>query len=166
MTNQKAVMMAEIEYGFGELMQVIESMNEQQMLARSHAGAWSIKDELAHLAAWEDILLRFYIGNQPFADVIQLPGARFGVMGEDEINAHLFELHRGRPLPEIISYLQETHAAVVDELSRLTVEQLNSPLAHPEADPEKVSLLAAYVRGDTVGHYEEHLVTIRAAIAE
>lgn len=166
MTDHKAAMIAEIEQGFDQLMEVVASIDEERMSARKDGDAWSIKDELAHLAAWEEVLLRFYMGEQPFAEVIGLPGARYGMISEDEINAHLFERHRDRTTADIISYLKETHAAVMDKVAATDSDTLNSPMANPEADPEKVSPLTAYVKGDTVGHYKEHLQTIIAAIAD
>ncbi len=166
MPESKDSLISEINDGFAHLMEVVKSIDEEKMLARSHAGAWSIKDELAHLASWQEILLRFHMRNEPFAVVVGLPGADYDMTSEDEVNAHLFERHRDRPLADILSYLQETYGAVLDELEQTDTKQLSSPAGHRLASQGEGASLVAYVRGNTVGHYEEHLQTITSAVAE
>ena len=51
-------MLKRIEKTYLDLTKFVSTLNEDTVLERAVSDQWSIKDFLAHLAAWEEILLR------------------------------------------------------------------------------------------------------------
>jgi hypothetical protein len=109
---------------------------------------WTYKDLAAHAAAWEDRTvarlrtLRETGKKPPSAD------------GADEFNAAVVEKTRGRDGREVGKELDAAHARIVEEIGKLTPEQIH---AHDD-------WAIAVVAGNTYGHYAEHFDEIFAAV--
>jgi DinB family protein/mycothiol maleylpyruvate isomerase-like protein/uncharacterized protein DUF1706 len=110
---------------------------------------WTYKDLVAHAAAWE---ARAATRLETFRE----SGAKSypGVDDTDEFNAAVVERTRGRDAREVLGELDAAHARIVDEIAKLTSEQI-----HANDD-----WIIAVVAGNTYGHYAEHLDEIFASV--
>lgn len=154
-----AELLARIERGWGDLSAVIDGLTPAQM-ETADEGGWSIKDNLAHLTAWERFMLLSHLQGQPATESFGLDE----ITAEwhfDQINAALFERNRNRSLEDVMNSARATHQAVVDYLATVPFETLMRQKM--EDDPEKRPLLA-WIAGDTYEHYDEHLEAIRALV--
>lgn len=105
-------------------------------LLRSHAGGWSIKDLLAHVAMAEAVNVKFarmmVAQNSPLqlnefaAAYPDFPGA----FELDKFNAWMTERWRVKSLDEILAALHQTRAETVAWLDTLTPEQLERSGEH------------------------------------
>jgi hypothetical protein len=109
---------------------------------------WTYKDLAAHAAAWED---RTVARLRTLQETGEKPPS---LDDADEFNAGVVEKTRGRGAREVGDELDAAHARIVDEIGKLTPEQIH---AHDD-------WAIAVIAGNTYGHYAEHLDEIFAAV--
>ncbi len=160
--QSKETLLRQIEYSFSQVAEIL-NISDDQALEQPVGGGWTVKDTLAHLAAWENILLRFHLGGEPFDQVIGMDGARYRVTGFDEVNAHLLEMNRSLTAEQVRALLLETHAALMKELGDFPEEKLHQP--HPDLSTGEAASLCwiDYITANTYEHVEEHLAEIKSA---
>lgn len=152
-----ADLLERIQSGWDELWTAIDGLTPAQM-ETPDADGWSIKDNLAHLTAWERYLLLHYLQGKPAGETMGLDEST-AQSHYDAINAALFERNRGRTLEDVTESARAVHREVVDYLAGLPFERLMRQM-HDD-DPQKRPALA-WVASDTYEHYEEHMDAIRA----
>jgi hypothetical protein len=118
-------------------------------LAEKTSTGWTYKDLVAHAAAWEDrTATRLRTFRENAAKTLD------GADDADEFNAAVVERTRGRDAREVIGDLDVAHARILEELAKLTPEEI-----HRNDDQ-----VIAVVAGNTYGHYAEHLDEIFASV--
>jgi hypothetical protein len=109
---------------------------------------WTYKDLVAHVAAWFDLTI------DRLAQ-FRATGETKGPGGEaDDINAAVVARTRGRDVREILDGLDASMAKVLDEIKKLSDEQIHA----------KDDWVIAIVAGNTYGHFAEHHVELHAAV--
>lgn len=154
--KNKAALLQRVEGEWAALERVISDLSREEMLLGG-AEEWTIKDHLAHLMEWERYLRWHHIWDLPGHEVLGVDEAIWRSLDEDDLNAILFERNRARPLEDITSGLELSHAAVLRELKTMPFQMMMEP-AHTD-DPEQRPLLA-WIAGNTYEHYREHRVGI------
>jgi hypothetical protein len=134
----------------------IAELNEEQMTVPDEGG-WSIKDNLAHLAAWERLMRLQYLQHVPGYKALGVDEATYRTLDENGINAILQKRNHNRPLEEVLTEHRRSHAEVMADLAGLSFEDMLKPL-DPE-DPQRGPLLN-WIAGNTYEHYREHRATI------
>ncbi len=152
-------LLAEIDRQWTILMQVIGRLTPDQMNAPD-SGGWSPKDNLAHLARWEQYMRLHYLEGQPEDEAMHFEAGTISGLDEDGINARIFEQNRDRSVPDVLGELKKVHAEVVTSLNRMPFSSLMKPVS--EDDPEKRPVLL-WVLGNTSEHFEEHCKNIEKA---
>jgi len=155
--QDKADLLERIQAEWSALLRCIEPLSEAQ-LTRPGPGGWSVKDNLAHLTAWEQFMLRHYLHGQPAHAAMQMDAATYAGLDEDGLNAVLHERGRGRAVADVLADLHGTHQQVVATLEGTAFAELMHPLA---GDVQGRPVLA-WVTGNTYEHYYEHRLTIQA----
>ena len=150
--NDKADLFKRIEGEWSGLVGVVETLTEAQLNAPG-PGGWSIKDNLAHLAAWERFMRLHYLGGHPAHEAMAIDPATFERLDEDGVNAVLHERNRDRPAAEILAELKRTHRETLAALDGMSYADLMRQrfTEDPQARP-----LVAWVIGNTYEHYREH----------
>lgn len=149
--RDKDDLLRRIAASWGALAAIIAPLSETEMTARP-GGQWSVKDNLAHLAAWEGRAIALLTRGQTMRESFGLPPDT--PEGEDtsHINGILWERHKDDSLPEVLEWWRGTHAALLRALAPFTHRQLSEPYSGTtEGEP-----LGGVVMGNTVGHYPEH----------
>ncbi len=160
--KDKAELLRRIQREWDALEQAFAGLSAAQM-GVPDAGGWSIKDNLAHLTAWERFMRLAYIHKTPAHEAMQVDAETYQKVDETGMNAILFKRNRDRPLAEVLAELRQEHARVLDELAKLSFEQMQTPL--DPADPQKGPLLN-WIIGNTYDHYREHRLTIQKIAAQ
>ena len=155
--KDKADLLARIQREWSALLQTIDKLSPAQM-STPGAGGWSVKDNLAHLTAWEQFLLHYHLHGQPAHEVMDLDAASFERLDEDGLNAVLYERHKDRSVEAALTDLRHTHDEVV-----LTLEQMKfADLLQPRyADDRQRRAVLGWVIDNTYKHYQEHRQTIQ-----
>ena len=145
-------LLSEIDREWLELQKAIKNLTEEQMTAPD-SGGWSPKDNLAHLAAWMHIMRESHLNKKPVHEAMEMDAAALAGLNEDEENAMLFERYRNLPTAEVLAWLDNTYAKVVETLKKTPFADLMKPIR--DNDPEKRSVILS-VLGNTSEHFVEH----------
>jgi len=159
--HSKAELLQRIHGEYDKLEQALSPLSDEQMLAAPAAG-WSVKDLLAHITAWQQILLRFHIGRQPFAEAAPGIAVDYATSDVDTINDALYRRDRDKPLPEVLEAFRRSHRQTLAAVEGMSEAELFGQYTPPGRDPSDGGQLINWVAGDTYEHYMEHRATIEA----
>ena len=137
---------------------VLSVLSEPQIIRRD-PGEWSVKDILAHIAAWEKFLILNQFLGMPATEALCVDPAVIDRADENEVNAILFERNRDRALVEVQSDWYETHRWLMSELAKIGEQALATSTLCFGPDPKP---LAQWVVLNTFEHYADHRRTIEA----
>jgi hypothetical protein len=156
MPKSKEELLELIYRDWSSLLAFIEKTSETQMIY-SNQGEWSIKDNLAHLATWENFLLLHHLQGLPPAEVLKIGWEKLRQLNEDQINAIIWDRHKDQSLTDIIDEMKDMHAQVIAALEEMDFEELKKT--------DKIESLITRpilesVVCNTYEHYQEHLMTM------
>ena len=154
--GSKAELMSALRREWKLLMDVVEKLDEQKMIAPDEGG-WSPKDNLAHLSEWMNSLMGYHMDKRAPEEVMRLTPEQAEGWDMEIINPVLFERNKDRPIQDVLDELKQTYERLVGKLNAMSFEDLLAP-RHAD-DPEKRPLLL-WVLGDTTEHFSEHRETI------
>jgi hypothetical protein len=143
-----------------KLVSLFEGLNETQMAEPGVEVAWSIKDILAHIAAWERVAIDII---QPARDGQPLkPYVPKVFESIDNFNAVVFDSHKNKDLTEIIGEFEASHRDFMDLIETLTEAFVFTNL--PFEGTEELSV-QNMISSNTHWHYLEHAESIRKWLA-
>jgi len=154
----KAALIERVKEAFETLSNYIDSLSEKDLQEPIGGGTWSWVDTIAHIASWEQILVRFHIGGEPFDQVIEMEGAKYRITSYDTVNEHLFKRYHGLSAHDVKTLINESHKIVQAAIESFPEDQLHQP--HPllsTGDAAGVNWID-YIAANTFEHYEEHLM--------
>lgn len=150
---QKKDLREHIQQSYGQLMELVSSLSEEQVTTPGVNGAWSVKDNLAHLTVWQNYTLASLraipTGQKPDAFAP-------GLETEDEKNEHFYQQNKDRSLKEVLADLQEGYQGVLDALGGLSEQSLNEPFPWSKQG----NVVWESIAGNTYEHYEEHRANV------
>src|SRR5712692_11760910 len=107
---EKAILLDKIQTGYNQFEAILAPLNEEQMTPPTVNGPWSVKDNIAHLTAWQGYLLDqlqgVLLGKEPSEF---MPG----LSTEDEINEHFYSKNKDRPLAEVLAAFRASYQRVL-----------------------------------------------------
>lgn len=148
-TIAKAELLRRIQTGYDQFEAILAPLSQAQMTSPDVNGPWSVQDNLAHLTVWHQYLLsvlRGILTNQ------EPPEFMPGLSSEDEINEHIYQENKNRPLAEVQADFRASYQQVLAAVQEMSEEGLNSPSPWSKSG----NPLWPFVAGNTYGHYEEH----------
>lgn len=154
--TSKAELLAAIREERAALEESVEALDEGQMLDPVFEGGWSVKDTLAHITAWEQLMIG-WVEKSLRGEVPERP-----VTGDDwvdRLNARLYEENRDKPLDEVQEAFAASYQDALALVERLEEDDLFDPERFPWRDG---SPLWQMVAANTNWHYKDH----REAIAD
>ena len=95
----KAALLQRIQAEYKQLETLLTPLSEEQMTTSGVNSAWTVKDNIAHLTTWQDYLLDQQEG--VIADK-KPPQFMPAFSTEDEINEHVYQENKNRPLAEVM----------------------------------------------------------------
>ncbi len=108
-----------LKYGQATALQAIDGFPETAWETPGACGIWSVKDILAHLASYEEVLvdiLSAFAGRRstPYLDKFTAPGGQFN---DTEV-----ERRKGRTVREILDEFNDAHAQVMSLTEQIRPE--------------------------------------------
>ena len=152
--TQTKPLLEKIDDAWNELSRLVAKLGPEGLMARA-ADGWSVKDHLAHVAAWEHSLIGLIEGQD-----------RLKAMGLDKpleentdvVNDALFKLHEHETADQALTYFRDSHAQLMNALGKLTDADLEKPYSHFQpSDPDVMRPVIGWVAGNTYEHYAEHI---------
>ncbi|MDD5370932.1 MAG: ClbS/DfsB family four-helix bundle protein, partial [Anaerolineaceae bacterium] len=154
--RDKAELLARIQREWDALGQAYAGLSDEQMSVPDTGGR-SIKDNLAHLTAWESFMRLAYLRGRPTDEAMGIDAVTLNHADEDGINAILFEHNKDRSVADILAELDQSHQAVLADLAGMSFEEIMRQL-DPQ-DPKRRPLIN-WIIGNTYEHYQEHRASI------
>lgn len=146
-----------LKYGQATALQAIDGFPETEWETPGACGVWSVKDIIAHLASYEEVLvdiLSGFVGRHPtpcLDKFIELGG---------QFNDIEVERRKGRTVREILDEFNDTHAQVMALAKQMSLEQFRHTGTLPwygmEYSLDDVLVYMYY------GHKREHSAQIAA----
>jgi hypothetical protein len=143
----KDTLLQKMQDSYSSFSAFLATLDHDQFTTPGVNGNWSIKDNLAHISAWQKRVLDFV---QAVRDNRTPPNPTPG-MSIDEINEHIYQANRTRSVEDVLSELNTISQQLIAGTQELSEEQLNRPVAGRDDKPIWRGIL-----GDTAEHYEEH----------
>jgi hypothetical protein len=113
-------------------------------------GGWSVKDALAHIAAWEGLMVG-WVEESLRGETPDRP-----VTGDDwvdQLNARLYQQYRDMPLAEVQALFASSYERAYETTGRLSDEELFEPERFAWRNGSPLYVLVA---GNTSWHYPDH----------
>ena len=150
----KEGLLRRIELERAALEESVEGLDEAQMRAPVFDGGWSVKDTLAHITAWEQLMIEM-VAHRMRDERLDL-----GVSGDDwvdQLNARFYEENRDRSLAEVREQFRRSGEEAYQTAASLSEEELFDPELYPWRDGSPIFTLVA---ANTCWHYQDHRETI------
>lgn len=133
-----------------KLDETLATVPQDKMEEAGVCEAWSVKDILAHLLEWQQMVLRWYRAGIA-GQVPKTPADDLTWRQTPELNQRIYEKHRDRPLEDIQAEFEASHHEILGVIK-----------AVPEADLlekgrykwTKSSTLGSYFVSATSSHYK------------
>ncbi|MEP7199677.1 MAG: ClbS/DfsB family four-helix bundle protein, partial [Chloroflexota bacterium] len=142
-----------------ELEAALVPLSEAQWAQVGAADGWTIKDQVAHVAAWQSLAVR-WMQQGLRGEPVDRP-AQFT---DDDINAfnqRLYEKHKGDSSAAVLADLRKAHEKMLAMVASLSDEDINDAnrFAWRHGSP-----LLDLIAGNTYEHYPEHVEAIKRSI--
>ncbi len=145
----KKQLLETIEVEQKALEQLLVSLSPAQMTQPGAVGEWSVKDILAHLLEWQDMVLNWYsAGLQGKVPAIPAEGLTWAQL--PQLNQRIYEKHCGRPLADIQKDFKTSHKKCVSIIQSLSEEDLFTRGRYAWT---KTVTLGSYFTSCTSSHY-------------
>ena len=157
-----------IEAAWAALDRALVDLDAHQLAVVPAGGDWSIKDHLAHLAAWASSASALLAGkSRPAA--VGVDDATWATDDVDRINAAIEQAWVGRNATDVLTALRTAQAELRELIGAMDDEDLAKPYSHfqPNAEPYDARPVIGWIAGDTYDHVADHLPaieTLRAAV--
>ncbi len=127
----------------------LSALSAEDMIWPGVTGTWSVKDILAHLAAWEKLCLDWYqTGIQGCLPAVTPVGMSQKSM--DTLNQQIYEANRWRSLDDIIAEFHASYQQIVAVIEAIPEGDL---FAQGRFHWTGKLTLADYIAGNTCNHY-------------
>ncbi|MCH7812342.1 MAG: ClbS/DfsB family four-helix bundle protein [Chloroflexi bacterium] len=164
--RDKADLLGRIERARASLDDVIGGLDEAQLVASGPDGGWSVKDHLAHLAAWE-VGIAALLQHRPRYAAMQLDEKAYLITDEDGLNAIIYQQNQGRSFGAVRAAFGEAQRELLAALGGLNDADLLKTYSHyqrDEAGEDSGAPIVGWIAGNTYEHYDEHRGWIEALV--
>lgn len=128
---------------------LLATLTADELVVPGIMGEWSIKDILAHLAAWSDLAMGWYRA-QERGEVVQAPAPGYKWNETPALNQKIYEENRDMSLGDVRAWLERSHEEMMRLIGSLSDEELWTPeLCSWSSSPMGQSFVSA-----TASHYE------------
>lgn len=136
---------------------LIATLDDRQMHEPAFEGGWSVKDLLAHIAAWESVCIS-WIETGERGETPDRPAA----ISDEEaaaINERTYRENRDRDLDDVRTASRASYERTIATIERLDEAALTDGKRFPWTSGRPVSL---FIRWNADDHYDEHREQIAA----
>ncbi len=161
----RAELIRRIEEGRRHLDQMLSTLTDEQLTTPGGPDGWSVKDHLAHLAAWETGQAAMLRRENRW---VAMGYGETEPTDTDEINAVIYKLNKNRSLPEVRAALDDAHQQLIRAINNLSEADLFKTYSYyqpQEPGEDDGQPIWPRIVGNSFGHYEEHEPWIKEVLA-
>jgi len=145
----KAELLAACTKERGALEEFLATLTPDDMNLPGVLGEWSVKDVLAHLIEWEQMVLRWFAAGER-GESPAVPGDGFKWSQLPALNERIRAAWMPRPLADVRERFASSYAETVATIERLSDADLLTPGRWPWL---RTNTLASYFGSCTASHY-------------
>lgn len=147
-----------------ELERLVEAVPATD-LDRPFGDGWSVKQHVAHIAAWEASLVAL-LRRQSRPAAMGVPDDIWAAHEIDAVNASIANAAAPETFESVLQRFHAIHGEVLTELKKLTDADLARPYSDFDTNPAYATEpIEGHLGFDTFDHYEEHIGWLRAGLA-
>jgi hypothetical protein len=139
---------------------VLTSLTDAKLEAPGPGDGWGVKHHLAHIAAWERMIVAHLTDRSAHTYACMTP-EQYANASLDELNERLHELHADDALTNVKREFADAHTAIVAFLESMPESRLSELYWGDDAAQRTV---LEKVSGDTYLHYREHAEWMREIV--
>ena len=144
----KAAILSESAKEHDALEQLLATLTPEQMVQPGIVGEWSVKDVLAHLTEWQQMVWGWYHAGLA-GDSPSLPAPGFKWNELPALNQVIYEKYRDQSLADVLDRFQASYRQITVWVESLSEEDLFTPSHYAWA---KTNALASYIISCTSSH--------------
>ncbi len=148
--TSKDSLLTAIEAEHQKLETMLKTLTEDQMTQAGVCEQWSVKDILAHLYAWQQMMLGWYRAGAQGKDV-KTPAADLKWSETPILNQRIYEQYRDMPLKQVKKKFADSHAETLALMKSIPEKELVTPKFYAWT---KSSTLLSYFVSSTSSHYQ------------
>ncbi len=153
--TSKEALLNELKQARAEWDELVGSLDATTLSSPELDGGWSVKDVIAHIAAWEARTVKWL---EAVARGTTPEPAPWGAgLSEDEENAFIYNANRNRSLQDVLDESRRIHDSAVNSVRAMSEEELTA--SRPWLGDRS---LADALPGNSYEHYRDHAKTVRA----
>jgi hypothetical protein len=145
---------------YDKLQNELAKLTAEEMVASGIVGEWSVKDVLAHLMHWQQMVLGWYRAGKAGQTPVT-PHEDYTWREIPALNEHIYQTYRERPLAEMQAGLAASHAETLAAIEEMDNEELFTPKVYAWT---KSTTLGSYLTSATSSHYAWARKEIRRGI--
>lgn len=161
----KANLVAEIERTWPALNTALDRLTPTQQTVTDAQG-WTVKDHVAHMAAWERSVV-FLLQGKPRPEGLGVAEALYEQDDVDAINASVQQQHAELSFADALEQLRSVHGQMMALIDGLSDADLQQPYRHylpDEPGDGDGPPVIEVIYGNTADHFREHLGWIEAVV--
>jgi hypothetical protein len=153
----KAELLAMIQSDRAQLDGLLATLSVEQMCQATLEHDWSVKDVLAHIAAWERRCVG-WIQAGLHGEKPDIPEAVYTQEDVDKLNEKTFQDNRNRSLDDVQSEYRHSYQQILAQVHALSEDDITNPRRFSWTNGRT---LVPYIAANTYEHYQEHIEQIR-----
>jgi hypothetical protein len=166
----KVELLERIERARAALDETTGARSEAQLVAPGPFEGWSVKDHLAHLAAWEAGLAALLRKEHRYAamGVADVDEETALSSDADALNAIIHARTKDRSLADVRGALRDAQKRLLESLAALSDEDLRRTYSHyqtEEPGEDSGAPILRWIAGNSYDHYAEHQRWIEELLA-
>ncbi|MFW5691331.1 MAG: ClbS/DfsB family four-helix bundle protein [Chloroflexota bacterium] len=110
----------------GKLEAMLERLTEAELIEPGACGEWSVKDILAHLYAWEQMVMSWYEAGLR-GEVPRTPADDLNWRQTPILNQRIYETYHDAPLDDIIAAFNNSYAEILNIIRHIPEADLLEP---------------------------------------
>lgn len=142
-------LLAAAQKEYAALEKSVTALAPEKLTFSPTPGAWAVRDILAHLYEWQQMLLSWYeSGRRGETPAVPAPGFKWSQL--PALNQQIYEKYCGLAPERALALLRESHHTTLQFIETLPEADLTAPGLYPWMNR---NTLLAYLNSTTAAHY-------------
>jgi uncharacterized protein (TIGR03083 family) len=128
--HTKSLVLSESQKEREALDEFLSTLSPKQMTEPGMLGEWSVKDVLAHLYEWEQMVLRWLVATER-GETPAVPAEDHKWSQLPALNEEIRQKHSNRSLDEMLKLYKESYKQIMETIESIPEEEMFTPGLHP-----------------------------------
>ena len=168
-SSDKSRLLKQCVESHAQLHKFIDSLSESQWTIPADDAGWTVKDHVAHIAAWMNGIVALLERKLRWS-AMGLPASAANIGNVDEINELVRAKYSSLTTARVVAMLDEAYKKYIAVVRKTTLVDLSKPYAYyakirKPSEPESEAI-CGWVEGNSWQHIEEHMPWMRQIVID